>query len=111
MLWLAGDDFATANLDPADSSDGLPVCVLANEDLKGPFKAALEPLLVQAGSAIIRSEFQPGVIAAMNRRLNDFVSGLQDKTKYALFETGGASHIDFGMDGNICYVEVKVSEV
>jgi hypothetical protein len=67
-------------------------------------------LLVKAGSEIIRSGFQTNVIAAMNRQVNDLVAGLQDRTKYALFTPGGESHIDFGMDLNIFYIEVKVSE-
>ena len=109
-FWLVADRRIIQLLEHAADIKGKPVNV-TEPALRSPFKAGLEPLLVQAGTTILRADIDQDTINRMNEIVNRFIAGLQDSVKYAKFQPGGDSHCDFGLESSgEFYIEVQVAE-
>lgn len=109
-FWLVADRRVVQLAKHIAKIDSKPVCVVL-AGLRGPFKAGLEPLLVQAGMTIDRADYDQDTIDRMNFLVNKFISGLQDSDKYAKFQPGGDSHCDWSVEKSGEFViEVQVAE-
>ena len=109
-FWLVADRRIIQLLEHAADIKGKPVNV-TEPTLRGPFKAGLEPLLVQAGAIILRADIDKDTIDRMNEIVNRYIAGLQDSDKYAKFQPGGDSHCDFGLEtSGEFYIEAQVAE-
>jgi hypothetical protein len=108
-FWLVANRRIVQLLEHAAKIEGAPVNIIQPLELRGAFKAGLEPLLTQTGHTIIRAEFDRDTINDQNKLVNKFIAGLQDN-KYAKFTPGGDSHCDWGVEeSGEFYIEVQLS--
>ncbi len=76
------------------------------------FKAALIGRLTQAGAAIVKSSYNPTVMAAQNGRINHLVQSLVDPALGLMpFATGALSHVDYIRDHGQLYLEIQVNQI
>lgn len=109
--WLTGDLKVVDHLRAADQMPGGGPFRVCRVRVKGPFKAALQGRLQQAGAEMVKSEFAKEVIKEENDLTNQLVQDLVDPDLNIVpFETGGASHVDYLLDeANQPWLEVQVS--
>ncbi|MEW6025949.1 MAG: hypothetical protein AB1599_01450 [Planctomycetota bacterium] len=108
-FWLVADRRIVQLSKHTAEIAGAPVCIVPLA-LRGPFKAGLEPLLVQTASAIDRADYDQATIDKMNVIVNRFISGLHED-KFVKFTPGGASHCDWMLEKSGEFVmDVQVSE-
>lgn len=112
VLWLTADPTTEDFMRSGDKIlEGGPFLMTMLEK-RSAFKAALAGRLIQAGAAIVRSNFDPMVIAQQNALTNSIVQGFVDPALgLESFTTGGASKVDYIMQNNDLYLEIKVSQV
>jgi hypothetical protein len=110
--WLAGDSMVVERLRAADRvQEGGPYLVTVWES-RSAFKAALVGRLVQAGSAIIKANLSPTEIATQNNLVNHLVqSNVDPALGLVPFATGADSHVDYILEHNDLWLEVKVSQI
>lgn len=76
------------------------------------FKAALMQRLTQAGSAIVKANYDAMVIASQNTRTNEIIQGFIDPALgLDPFTTGGLSHVDYIQIDKQLFLDVQVSQV
>jgi hypothetical protein len=76
------------------------------------FKTMLNQRLIQAGAAIVKSNYDAGVVAAQNTRTNHLVQSLVDPALgLTPFATGGISHVDYILIDKQLFLEVQVNQI
>jgi len=110
--WLVNDKRVLDWLRAGDNVlEGGPVLVTVPNQVP-VLKAALTGRLIQAGAAIVKSNYDSAVMAAQNDRINNLVqSFLNPGLGFNPFATGGPSHVDYIMDHDQLFLEVQVDRV
>jgi hypothetical protein len=76
------------------------------------FKAALTGRLIQAGAAIVKSNYDPIVMAAQNTRINHLVQSFVNPGLGLMpFATGALSHVDYIKDGDQLFLEIQMNQI
>lgn len=76
------------------------------------FKAALTGRLIQAGAAIVKSNYDAAVMAAQNDRTNHLVQSLINPgLGLTPFTTGGISHVDYIRDSDQLFIEIQIDRI
>jgi hypothetical protein len=76
------------------------------------FKAALTGRLIQAGAAIVKSNYDPIVMAAQNTRINHLVQSFVNPALGLMpFATGAMSHVDYIRDSDQLFLEIQVNQI
>ena len=110
-LWLTNDPTCEGQISGKDQLlEGGPV-LITKDEVKASFKAAVTGRLIQAGSAIVRAKFDPGVIKQQNDITNGVVNAFVDKDlNLVSFATGGASRVDYiHSEETTLVLEIQVS--
>lgn len=111
--WLVGDQKIVGSVRASDSIlEGGPFGIVPARS-RPSFKSSLNQRLIQAGAAIIDTNYDPGIIKGQNDLTNDLVQGMVDKTlNLAEFRTGGDSYVDYLVpeEKGQMYLEIKVSQ-
>jgi hypothetical protein len=110
--WLVGDAMVVERLRAADRVMGGGPYLVTQWESRPALKAALVGRLVQAGSAIIKANLLPAEIALQNDLVNHLVqSNIDPGLGLVPFATGGDSRVDYILDHNDLWLEVKVSQI
>lgn len=108
--WLTQANTAEGMLTPSDQLVvGGPI-LITTIALRNSFKPAINPRLIQAGSVITASEYNPSVIKAQNDETNELANRFVDPALNLIpFARGGKSKVDYVRKGAEFYFEVKVT--
>jgi len=111
-LWLVADvrvlDYLRAG-DKVIAGGPYRVCLA---DAVAGFKTALNQRLIQAGAAIVKSNFDASVTTAQNDRINHLVQSLIDPgLGLTPFSTGGISHVDYITKDKQLFLEIQVDRI
>ena len=112
-LWLTADPITEGELRSADEIiTGGPYLICPRTKKPG-LKVLLNQRLLQAGLNIIKSGFNPTVMAKQNQLIAEQVQGFVDPGLDLIPFVGGSpdSHVDFIVDKGILYLEIKVSKM
>jgi len=112
VAWLTKDERVLDWIRQGDKVEiGTPF-LITREDDKTAFRAALVGRLIQAGVALVRSEFSPTVLTEQNTWTNRIVQGFIDPILgLDPFTPGGSSHLDYVIQANKLFLEIQVSRV
>ena len=112
-LWLTNDLMVLDHLRGGDQIiEGGPFLICHKTKSPG-LKTLLNQRLIQAGAAIVRSNYNPTVIAAQNQLTAEQVQGFTDPGLDLIpFVAGGDSHVDYilGQQDQLV-LEIKVSKM
>ncbi len=68
--------------------------------------------MIQAGTAIVKANFDSTLISSQNQLTAEQVQGFTDPALDLIpFVAGGDSHVDYIMDKGQLYLEIKVSKM
>jgi len=111
-LWLVKDVRTLDWLRAGDKVlEGGPIIICAPQEPSG-FKSALTGRLIQAGAAIVKSNYDAAVMASQNDRTNNLVQHFLDPgLGLNPFATGGPSHVDYIMEHDQLFLEIQVDRV
>lgn len=110
--WLTNDHRILDWLRQGDRVEIGTAFQITRDQDRSALKAALVERLIQAGVALVRSEFSPTVLTEQNTWTNRIVQGFVDPALGVdPFTSGGLSHLDYIIQGNKLFLEVQVSRV
>ncbi len=111
-LWLTADPIAEGELRSADEIITGGPYLISSQAKRPGLKAMLAQRLLQAGLNIVKSDFDPTVIAQQNQLTAEQIQGFTDPSLDLIpFVAGGDSHVDYIVDKGILYLEIKVSKM
>lgn len=111
-MWLTDDPMTERLIRGGDNVlEGGPIRISA-KNVKAALKAALTQRIIQAGNAIIRSDYAASVFTDQNDLINKVVLGfVAPELGLEPFSTGGSSHVDFIRINNDLFLEIQVTAI
>ncbi len=111
-LWLTGNKTVEGYLRAGDSVLEGGTYLISVHEKKPGLKAMLTQRLVQVGANILKCEFVPAVMAALNQTTNEMVQGFVDPgLNLTPFVAGGDSHVDYILVDSVLKLSIKVSKM
>jgi len=111
-LWLTGNKTSEGYLRAGDTLlEGGPYLISPHEKKPG-LKAMLTQRLVQVGANILKCEFVPAVMSALNQTTCEMIQGFTDPALDLIpFVAGGDSHVDYILVDGVLKLDIQVSKM
>ncbi len=111
-LWLTGNKTVEGYLRAGDSVlEGGPYLICPHEKKPG-LKAMLNQRLIQVGANIVKFEFVPSLMTALNQTTNEMVQGFVDPALDLIpFVAGGDSHVDYILVDSVLKLDIQISKM
>jgi len=111
-LWLTKDPITEGEIRAGDDVVAGGPYLICPTSKKPGLKAMLNQRLIQAGSNIVKSDFNATVMTKQNQLTCEQVQGFVDPALDLVpFVAGGDSHVDYIVDKGVFYLEIKVSKM
>jgi len=111
-MWLTADPITEGELRAGDDIIAGGPYLISPESKKPGLKTLLNQRLIQAGAIIVKSDFDPAVIAKQNQLTAEQVQGFVNPALDLVpFVAAGDSHVDYIVDKGVFYLDIKVSKM